>query len=156
MAVIAEQLALLIHQKLELYDRLMGLLEDEKAALVDSDIGRLEQSTEAKTLLVQLLADCANQTAQLYKSDPVIQNHGMETFLAMQGNSDDVRAWQQLQILAELAQEQNRLNGMIINQLSTRTQNAINLLQGQDNRDTALYDPKGQNTLSQRKRTIIS
>lgn len=156
MISLAENLATLINRELQLYTRLLELLESEKTALTDNNIELLESITEFKTSVVQELADCGNQRSQLLKPNPILQQEGIAAFLDIYATKQDVTNWQQLLTSAETAQENNRLNGLLINQISIRTQNALNVLHGADNRNTSLYDPKGQNTTSRRQRTIIS
>lgn len=156
MISLAENLATLINGQLQLYKQLLELLESEKSALTNNDVELLEATTEAKTSVVQNLADHGHQLSQLVKPNPTLQQEGIAAFLDVYATKQDVMNWQQLLTSAETAQENNRLNGLLINQISIRTQNALNVLHGADNRNTSLYDPKGQNTTSRRQRTIIS
>mgnify|MGYP006280120425 CR=1 FL=1 len=156
MISLAENFAALINRELKLFERLLEILESEKTALTDNNVQLLESTTQAKTAVVQELADVGNQRTQLLNAKPILDSEGIPDFLAVYASKQDVLNWQQLLAAAKLAQENNRLNGLLINQISIRTQNALNVLHGSENRNTSLYDPKGQNTTSRRQRTIIS
>lgn len=156
MISLADNFATLITRELQLFQRLLELLESEKSALTDNNVELLESTTHAKTAVVQELADYGHQRTQLLKSKPTLDQQGITDFLEVYASKQDVLNWQQLLSAARLAQENNRLNGLLINQISIRTQNALNVLHGSENRSTSLYDPKGQNTTTRRQRTIIS
>lgn len=156
MLVLAEQILTLLREELSAYQQLDSLLQAEQEALKLGDIEQLEHSTQAKSAVVQLLAVSVQQRQQLFTSNPVLTDNGLEHFLSLYARPEDQDIWEELLKQAAAAQEANQLNGLLIQQLGLQTQKAIAVLQGQNPDADGLYDTRGQNTLSKRQRTIIS
>ena len=156
MLELTEKLKQLISQELALYARLIVLLEQENLSLVNNDIVLLESTTASKTLVVDEVSECVKQWVECFKNNPQLNGQNLEAFLIEHGLPEDLENWRELKQIAQIAQENNRVNGSLINQLSIRTQNALNILNGADQQNASLYDTKGQKTPSRRQRTIIS
>lgn len=156
MPALLNTLTQLIADEQLLYTQLNLLLVEEKEALVKSDMDGLETVTQLKTSLIQKLAENINQRILILKNHPQLAETGIQSYLTNFGSAEQLAAWDTLIETIESIQENNRLNGLLINQLSVRTQNTLAILHGPEKSNTSLYGPKGQNTSAHISRTIIS
>ena len=123
------------------------LLETEQQALVSGNTEQLLPLSESKVLAVQELGKLASLRrdellARTGKEEP----GGMTAWL--QANAANVLPiWQDIQHLAEQAQQLNRTNGILIQTKLRHNQQALVALQGAAQNTSSLYGPDGQHNL---------
>lgn len=156
MTSLLEQIDEFLDKEIKLYSELLSILAREETALLNADISSLEDTTEEKTTLVQLIVESVQKRNQCFKGQNLISEEGLTAFLVTHGNDAQVSQWLKLRSIAETAQEQNQINGLLIHQSNLRTQSALNVLMGSQNNNTNLYSSTGQKTSHHTSRTIIS
>lgn len=156
MLELVEQLVSVINEELALYYRLQHSLEQEFLALNQGTIAELEAALQQKSELIQSLTVSYQQRQRLIHSHSVVAGQSADHILSLYANPKDLAVWQQLLDVAGSAQESNRINGLLIQQLGLQNQKALAILQGTTANETNLYDPKGQNQISRPSRTIVS
>jgi flagella synthesis protein FlgN len=126
--------------------RLHQLLEAEHAAIAGRDTTALDQLTAEKlTLLAELEGFAKERQAVLQQAGLSADRAGFETLLAGFPGDDgrDLSArWETIQAQLDTCQEQNRLNGIVLDASYRATQQALAILLGQT-REAETYDARG-------------
>ncbi|MCK9530839.1 MAG: flagellar protein FlgN [Gammaproteobacteria bacterium] len=125
--------------------RLHRLLEAEHAAIAARDTATLERLAADKlSLLAELEGFAKERQAMLQKTGLTADRAGFEALLGREG--DDTPAlmsqWDTLRDLLEACQEQNRVNGLVLDASHRATQQALGILLGQT-REAETYDARG-------------
>lgn len=126
---------------------LLQLLKTEQDLLVNADVEGLNRAMSEKSQLVTKMSELAlRRHRTLAAAGFEASEAGMQSWLKGQKTAQQAhQSWTSLIELAQLAKELNRTNGMLINQHMSRTQSALNVLQGAPE-GGALYGPNGQAT----------
>jgi flagellar biosynthesis/type III secretory pathway chaperone len=146
-----------VAEELQLIQQLNDVLEQEQTHLLADDLESLQLNTQNKSQLVSKLT-MANQKRLnlLTKHGLPKQETSMSIWLEKSADTESKSLWQQLLDNTNKAKELNQTNGLLLNRLSARTQNALAVLQGQSPASASLYSRDGQNSTSTASRTIIS
>lgn len=135
--------------------RLLGLIQQEQALLIEADIDGLQAITQEKAGTVAHMTELANTRLQaLTAAGFPHDNAGMQAWLDSQTDGNDAETWAQLLALTQSAKETNRINGLLINSHLTRNQVALNVLHGADQRG-GFYGPDGQSKISVAARNLV-
>ena len=135
---------------------LLQLLKQEQAALVDADVERLTGLTKEKAMIASQMAQLAKQRHSLLAAAGFEATEiGMQAWLGSEhATSDDTSAWKELLAIVQSANEQNRVNGLLIGQHLVRNQAALNILQG-NGENGAIYGPNGQSATKIGSRRLV-
>jgi flagellar biosynthesis/type III secretory pathway chaperone len=146
-----------VSEELRLIQQLNDVLTQEQAHLLADDIESLQLNTQTKSQLVSKLT-MANQKRlnSLTAYNLPKQETSMSIWLEKFADGKLKSLWQQLLDNTNKAKELNQTNGLLLNRLSARTQNALAVLHGQSPASASLYGRDGQNSTSTASRTIIS
>ena len=146
-----------VSEELLLIQQLNDVLEQEQAHLLADDIESLQLNTQTKSQLVSKLTMANQQRLHaLTGYDLPKQETSMSIWLEKFADVRLKSLWQQLLDNTNKAKELNQTNGLLLNRLSARTQNALTVLHGQSPASASLYGRDGQNATSTASRTIIS
>jgi flagella synthesis protein FlgN len=145
-----------LQHETESASKLVDLLKQEQAGLLEADINRLSPLTEQKAAVVSRMFELASQRHhRLASLGFAADEQGMEKWLATPAGSKQGRkGWEQLLKLARSAKELNKTNGLLINRHMTRNQDAINALNlsvGGGN----FYGPDGQSMNRPGSRNLV-
>lgn len=136
----------LLGEQVTLTDKLVHLLQDEYEVLKHRDAGNLDDITQQKQQLVEML-EIANHQWQdaLHKSHIKITLAEISEGLRQcdpENKYDLLSAWEQLAQLAKECQRQNMVNGAILVLRQQATQQTLDILRGKlPGEDT--YGPAG-------------
>ena len=137
---------------------LKEVLDTEYQALSQNDLHAMEQTARDKTRLTQLLDDLEKERVALLRGAGLdLDRSGVMAFLSRHyqpGPNPIAEIWQEIEQLSRACEQQNRINGIIIDNNRRRTETALTILQGQ-NGDSELYSASG-NTVSAGKRQSIA
>lgn len=136
--------------------RLLQVLKQEQALLIEADIDQLAAVTEQKSKLVTHMAELASKRHKALGAagfEP--RESGMQPWLASSATpSASTKSWNDLLELARAAKELNRTNGVLINRQMARNQDALGALQG-NRQGGNLYGPNGQSTTKTTTRGLV-
>lgn len=109
--------------------QLIALMKQEQQLLVAADADGLANLTPQKNALLQALAGLSAQRhAALRAAGCEGSEAGMEPWLAVGGNEDARKQWEDLLALGREAKELNRVNGILINKQLAHNQGVLNAL----------------------------
>jgi flagella synthesis protein FlgN len=135
-------------------DKLLQLLRQEQAHLVDADVEALSGLTGEKAQAAARMAELAKgRHRALAAAGFEASEAGMQAWIA-NANADEARAWNALLEQARSAKELNRVNGLLINQHMGRNQAALNVLQG-GAQGGSFYGPNGQSATTFGSRRLV-
>lgn len=127
-------------------ERLRAVLGDEHVALTTRDTAQLEKLTAAKQALLEELEQLGRtRQGVLAQAGVTLDRSGFETLLSRFSGSEGrelTEAWQAIQEVLRACQEQNRINGLVLDASHRATQQALGILLGQSN-DANTYDAQG-------------
>jgi flagella synthesis protein FlgN len=129
---------------------LSQVLEEEQLVLVNNEAEKLETITPNKnqllTKMVELEKIRASTLLQLGLSNDAV---GMrQLFATNQSDPQLETSWQLLLSLSSNAQEQNKMNGLLINRQINKNQATLNVLQsGSSHQAGSMYGADGQSKL---------
>lgn len=134
----------LIEIELEIGEQLLTLLQQEETLLLTNRVDGLSDSTHAKSILVSQFASASqNRLSGLAEQfDLPRKESSMLPWLTTFASSDEKTSWQRLISIARSAQELNRTNGLMLNNLVLRNQNSLSVLRGHAGH--SFYGPAGQ------------
>lgn len=137
---------------------LQETLQTEYRALSDNDRQGIEQAARDKSRLTALLDDLEQERVSLLREAGLdLDRSGVMAYLSrhQQREANPVATlWQEIEQLSRECEQQNRINGIIIEHNRKRTETALNILQGQTG-TTELYSSSG-NTVSSSSRQSIA
>lgn len=128
-----EQLRALLDQEVENLQSLKTILQREYDALLDSDIGALEQVTGLKNQALSIQAGLTNNRGRLVTS--ILGNaeeDRLAQYVAASGNTQLENLFSRLSALARQCHELNRTNGRLIAQRQQHTLGALDILRHTD------------------------
>mgnify|MGYP003385348471 CR=1 FL=1 len=145
-----------LHAERDALEAFITLLGTEQQALLGGDTEQLLTLAESKIQAANSLSKLAgsrerNQLALGATS----ANGGMTTWLKTHA-ANNLPLWQDIQRLAEQAQQLNRTNGIMIQAKLRHNQQALSVLNNATNRASGLYGPDGQPNISTSGRTLGS
>lgn len=127
-------------------ERLRALLDEEHAALAARDTAKLEKLTATKLESLNELEQLGKvRQGLLAQAGLTADRSGFESLLSRFSGPEGralADAWQAVQDLLRDCQEQNRVNGMVLDASHRATQQALAILLGQT-RDADTYDARG-------------
>ncbi len=135
----------LTQQEFALMQDFAQVLVQEEAALIDNSADRLIGITEEKNgLLTQILALEKNRNTCLASSGYTADREGMRSLLSATNAPTELGiAWRELLEISSRAQENNRVNGILIHRQLNRNQSTLNLLNN-NSQAGAIYGADGQ------------
>ncbi|MCC6473520.1 MAG: flagellar protein FlgN [Burkholderiales bacterium] len=130
-AELAAELAARLSEENLGYERMLELLREEEAALLEGAVERIAGlAGEKERLSVRLRDAAARRSAILTGSGLPGTEQGMREWLARHpGQSSGVQSeWQRLSARAEAARRQNGINGRLVTALAQHLQARLNLI----------------------------
>ena len=138
---------------------LQETLQAEYQALSDNDRQGIEQAARDKSRLTAMLDDLEQERVALLREAGLdLDRSGVMAYLGRHQNSSPdpvARTWQEIEQLSRECEQQNRLNGIIIEHNRKRTETALNILQGQSG-NTELYSSSGNAVSSSSRQSIAT
>ncbi len=155
MSTVDQSLSSLLSDELTLIEQLETVLQQERDCLLTDDLESLQTNTQTKSELVLKLT-IANQQrlAKLTENGQPKDAQSMKNWLAQSTDQASEKLWERLLTITQNTKELNNANGLLLNKLVARTQNALNFLESHSNNTTTLYGPDGQNAISSFKLNI--
>jgi flagella synthesis protein FlgN len=141
----AHHLHACLQEELDSMTSLASILEKEQFALIEGNVAALNELSQEKSQRLAKLSDLGKKrsfhlSTLGYSSDI----NGMEAYLASPSTETAILDnWKQLLHISEIAKENNRANGILINRHLKKNQGALNVLQ-KNNTDDLLYGANGQ------------
>jgi len=146
---LAIHLELLLREMYEAICRLNQVLEDEYTALCDKNTDQLQATTVNKLDLTDEIEKLEKQRAILLQSRKLpLSNIGMYTFIHQLDNGVQASLntqWSLIEKLIRECEEQNRINGIMVEDQKRYIQSALSILSGKS-LITDTYDAKGSTT----------
>lgn len=145
-----------LHEELEATHRLLQILKQEQARLVEADIDGLTALTEEKARIVARMSELArSRHSALAAAGFAAAEEGMQEWLRGPDATAAIgKCWKELLALAQSGKEVNRTNGLLIARHMTRNQTALTVLQGSAHGGT-FYGPDGQATSKPGGRSLV-
>jgi flagella synthesis protein FlgN len=145
-----------IAEEREAAQRLVDLLTQEQAHLVDADVEALTRLTDEKARIAEQMARLSKGRHEaLAAAGWAGSEAGMQMWMKNDpASAAHFAAWNGLLELAKAAKELNRVNGLLIGQHMGRTQTALNVLQGSA-RGGSFYGPDGQSSTKLGSRSLV-
>jgi len=144
-----------LSRELDLAGQLLVLLRAEESALVEKNIDALQATTHDKARLAREFALLRQQLLLALKQAGLpATDSSMNDWIGQQPDQAVQKNWQELLRLVASAQELNRANGALIQQLSVLNQAALSALQTPRRSD--LYSPSGHNAGPTSLRGVIA
>lgn len=141
-------------EEISIGNTLLQLLKQEQEHLIHANLDGLTGVTEEKTSAVaRMTALALHRHRTLAAAGFEASESGMQRWVAT-APAAVIKSWDDLLGIARQAKELNRTNGLLINQHITRNQNALNVLQGNQN-GGGMYGPNGQATSKNSSRTLV-
>jgi flagella synthesis protein FlgN len=146
-----------LHEERTAAQALADLLAKEQASLIKAEIEALAALSEEKALLVARMTELAkDRHAALGALGFEASETGMQVWLQTpQAPKAAIQAWNELLEVASKAKETNRVNGLVLGQHMMRNQQALNVLQGNNQPAGTIYGPNGQTTASSPTRRFV-
>ncbi len=134
----------LLQRQIELGERLLQCLDQERAALTEADTSAIEQSIGDKIDCLQVLERLEGQRQDLLLALGFTPDHNGMTACLARWDRDDrlVGHWQALLQNLGRCQEANRRNGALVHALRQQAESALAVLRGADPAAGA-YDASG-------------
>lgn len=130
-----------VEREAEICQELVDLLQKEEQLLISNELEPLMQLSQSKSQLVgQFVLASQTRYKQLAQAGLSPEDSSMNDLLMHQPEAH--RAWNQFLQLVMTAKELNRTNGLLLQRLASRNQNALMAIQGRQS--SQLYGPDGQ------------
>jgi len=141
-------------------EQLFHVLETEYKALSDSDLTAIQTVAQEKVLLMEQLEDLNKDRRMLLESAGLnLAATGINDLFNSSTITNKPKLktlWDSISTLSKKCEQQNNINGIIIDNNKRHTENALSVLQGQGNQQTTeLYSNKGQSIKTSTKKTSI-
>lgn len=121
---------------------IIALLEEEKIALMQGSIERLEEVIAKKTEKIEQLRGLTSQRETVLISQALTPDrNGMETWIKANPSAKDI--WEELLQSAQIVSQLSQINEALIRNRLLYTQQALAVLTGASNANP-LYGPDGQ------------
>jgi len=142
-----EYIATYLEKGEEQAKQLMSLLQDERNVLATNDGSALEKITNAKEKLAQTIQSSTQQCSQFLQEAGFGSNNlSLKKYIdsCAEPLATQLRtAWLALQSVLKQCQDDNRINGRLLNNSERRIKQALSILQGQPVEED-LYGKGGQ------------
>jgi len=145
-----------LHEEFTAASRLLELLSEEQTCLLKAHVEKLAALGGEKSNLVARMSELAlRRHAALGAIGFAASEAGMQAWLQNpQASQAAGKTWNELLDVAAKAKELNRVNGLLIGQHLARTQQALNVLQGNQPAGT-IYGRNGQTTAAASTRRLV-
>jgi len=145
-----------LHEEFTAASRLLELLSEEQTCLLKAHVEKLAALGGEKSNLVARMSELAlRRHAALGAIGFAASEAGMQVWLQNpQASQAAGKTWNELLDVAAKAKELNRVNGLLIGQHLARTQQALNVLQGNQPAGT-IYGRNGQTTATASTRRLV-
>jgi len=145
-----------LHAERDALKAFVTLLETEQQALINGDSEPLMALADSKTQAAQALNNiAASRDHELRALGMTPANGDLTAWLKIHA-ANALPLWQDIQQLAEQAQQLNRTNGILIQTKLRHNQQALTVLSNAASRTGALYGPDGQHNIPTSGRTLGS
>jgi len=138
--------------------QLLALLNEEHSALENSNIEKLAEFATTKQLLVENLEDLETERKNILSQAGLdLTKTGVADFLSRDNTTskNETNAlWDDIAELSRTCEEQNNLNGIIIEGQRRRTEIALQILQGKST-ESELYSKHGKSVNAKNKSTSV-
>lgn len=146
----------MLTEELRMAKQLLTLLQQEESILLADETEDLLSITQTKSQLVGELSVISQQRlSHVNHLGCTGQENGMQQWLDIEANTSSKNTWELIITTATIAKELNRTNGLLVNRLAARNQNALASLQGYGGASTSLYGPTGKNSMTSSTRMIV-
>lgn len=143
-----------LEQELHLTGQLLETLGQEETALLGRDLASLQSSSKRKgELVTQFFEVRQRRLACLAQQGLPSDDHSMVLWLQQQGEVSAQASWERLLSQLTVAKELNRTNGLLIHQLASRNQSALQALQSRNS--VNLYGPRGARSTHSTFNTVV-
>ncbi len=146
-----DYLADYLEKGLERAQHLLSLLQDERNVLSKNDSSALENITNSKEELAEAIQISTRQCRQYLQQAGFGDNsQSLSEYIKMCSEPFATKfepMWHNLQSILKQCQEENRINGKLINSSQRRIKQALSILQGQPV-DEDLYGSGGKSVTS--------
>lgn len=143
--LLSRQLCTLISEQTQSAGELFALLQKEYDALKENDVEAIENVAEQKNRIVDSIQQLGRQRQQLVQDYGFSPGNASRTeFLGSFGSTtteDLSRRWENLDIKIRECQDQNQVNGRLIEVSQQHVHRALSLLRGEENQGAG-YGPK--------------
>lgn len=150
-----EALLQCVEGELQLVGRLLEVLAKERQVLQSNDAEQIAILSQVKSQVVGEFAVASQARYGLLQGmgfEP--RDQGMQLFLIQNSPTELAQLWADFISKVGQAKEENKLNGVLLQQLSLRNQSALEVLQGR--KGAALYGPTGQKNNQAGFRSTVS
>ena len=136
-----------MHRENDVVARLYQLLKTEFDQLSRRDIERIEETLEAKQALLSELEALSEMRYRILAENGFsADKDGHDAFInSVEGSGGDAlrASWQALQQTLEDCQQQNQVNGQVLEASRRGAEQALAVLLGKDGTQPTLYNEKG-------------
>lgn len=140
---------LLLRDMYEALSELSVVLDDEHAALENSNIDKMHQAAESKQKLSETLEVLETSRSDILKKARFnLDKQSMYKFIdhvAGSAKESLYKIWEMIEELAAKCDTQNKINGIVIDNSKRQTQAALSILHGHTQTEGELYDAEGTN-----------
>lgn len=151
----AQDLAAILSREIDCMQRLLDVLKKEYTALINTDVGNLEQATTVKNAALAEQAELSKLRGQFLTSASYSDSlEGLQSFIADCAPSQELEtALVSLTALAQQCQINNRENGRLILQKQEQTRGALSVLR-QTEQSSTIYSGQGIADVTDSSRTL--
>lgn len=148
----------LLHEISSYLNQLLNALISEREALSENNIQSIESIAKEKIILMQQLEDLDKERRNLLEQAGI--DLSANSIKDIFNNNSSPRAplirniWEQISKLTRDCEQQNNINGIIIEKNKQHTENALSILQGKQ-QGTELYSNKGTSIKMPKNQTLI-
>ncbi len=143
-----------LEQELQLTRQLLEALRQEESALLARDVEPMQSTTLRKSELVTRFFELRQRRlACLARQGLPADDGSMARWLEQRGEAQARALWERLLDELALARDLNRTNGLLIHQLASRNQSALQALRTRNS--VILYGPKGQGSARSTFNTVV-
>ena len=140
--------ATILQKELGQLAQLEVVLSQEHAALKQRDSDALVTNTDEKQRVIESIESCGRERSRLLQDAGIATDK--DTVLAFVKMSPELLSkWNELEVVLLRCQEQNKINGLLIDRGRQQTTQILKILLGDGgNENTELYDAKGSTSSS--------
>ena len=149
---------LLFRDMYEALAELSIVLDKEYQALAEQDFEKIQQAIVDKEQLSVKIEALEQNRTELQQENGYQPNaqatHQFLTDISENGDDNLLTLWEMITDLAEKCQEQNQINGIIVDNNKRQIAQALSILQSGFTEQTELYGADGSSVCSQQNTTI--
>jgi len=148
----------LLHEIASYLEQLHAALNTEHKALSENNITDIQTIAQEKIILMEHLEDLDKERRLvLEKAGLNLSATGIEDYFQQSSSTSapELKSlWETIAHLSKQCEQQNDVNGIIIESNRRHTENALSILQGKQ-QNTELYTSKGKSVKASGKQTLI-